>query len=186
MHVKKAEAQPLQTRVELVAQIRHDFALGQPRRGHIIPVSQNGPQHGLRHNGQGQRRDDLQAPSMRRRRPAERITRRRCWRVQRVPDDINHHAQQLQAEQTQQQENQAQARRKQEVGAIPPGQGQQAPDEFPGGVLAAGLDAGWLEPASKSCGSALVSRKSRFPSYCNPVKKAGRAGKLAKRALHAW
>ena len=58
--IEEAEAQPLQLRVKLVAQFRHDFPLGQPRRGHVVGVSERRAQHRLRHNRERQRRDNPQ------------------------------------------------------------------------------------------------------------------------------
>ncbi len=144
MHVEEAEAQPLQFGVKLRAQFRHDFPLRQPRRDHVVGVGERRAQHRLRHNRQRQRRDNLQRRPARRRLPAERIHRRRQRRVERVADDVNHHAQQLEAHDAEQQQHHAQHQRPQAIRAKPPRQRQQPANEFRGGIPFVGGRHCWL------------------------------------------
>ena len=51
-----------------------------------------------------------------------------------MADDVDDHAQQLQADDAEQQENETEDDGPDAIGAEPPGQGQEASHEFPGGI----------------------------------------------------
>ena len=160
MHIEEAETEPLQPRIKPVAQIGDNLTLRQPGGGQIVGVSQHGPQQRLRDDGRGKGDDYLQGRPPGGRRPAQRVLRRPLRGIQRVADDIDDDAQQLQTNQPEQEQDHAQAQGKQEIRPILPRQASQPPHEFPGGVLAAGFDAGrWRRHwtvAMFGCGAASL------------------------------
>ncbi len=175
MHIEEAEAQPLQLGVKLRAQFRHDFPLGQPRRDHVVGVGERRAQHRLRHNRQRQRRDNLQRRPARRRLPAERIHRRRQRRVQRIPDHVNHHAQQLESHDAEQQQHHAQHQRPQTIRAEPPRQRHQPADEFPRGISFVG---GRVVDGFRH----FRNRQNAPARSRNRIKKEGKETAMASRA----
>ena len=134
VEVEEAEAQALELGVDLRAQGRHDFALGEAGGDHVIGVIEHCANQRLRHDGQRQDGDHSQRGPTRRRLPAERIDRHRHGRIQRVADDVNHQAEQLEAGDAQQQQRQAQDRRPNAIGPKPPGQRQQAAHQYSRGI----------------------------------------------------
>jgi len=138
MHIEKIKTQALQLGVELGAQFRNDFTLGQPRRNHVIPIRQHRPHQGLRHDGNGQGGDDVKPRPFHRRVPAERINWRRLGRIEGMTNDIDDHAEQLKTDDTQQEQEKTQCERPQTIHTKAPREREQAANQLLGGVSFAG------------------------------------------------
>ena len=154
--------------VDLRAQSRHNFALRQPRRDHVVSVGE-----------QGARKTactTMVTAAMRRQSasPAmsaggfqpRRIDGWRQRRIQRLPDDVNHQPQQFEPRDAQQQQQEAQHDGPHAIRAKLPGQRQQPSDQFSRGIRFVRRDfPGWL--------GRLQELKNASASICNRTKNDG-------------
>ena len=134
--VEEAEAQVLKLGVKLLAEMGDDPALGQPGRDGAVRVGQARAGDGLDDDAEGQDGHDLEGRPVGRRHPAEGVGGRSAGGIERVADDVDDDAQELQPGQAEREDGGAQGQGEKEVAAEAPGEGEEPADEVPGGLVA--------------------------------------------------